>query len=217
MRRFISPPWLLAVAALVVASGSVAWAAIPDGSGVIHGCYSTNNGLLRVVDGTPCLTKELAISWNQAGAAGAPGPPGPAGKDGINGKDGATGPAGKNGLDGAPGPAGKDGADGKDGTGLRAHGEINMFHAGGADFWSKGIQDVEKWGEGQWCVHLDPALWPDHNENPHPMATITDYTKTVITTGCSSRVDQGPGIYVEIREADRSLDNDNIPFTLFVP
>jgi hypothetical protein len=36
------------VTALVV--GGIAWAAIPDGSGVIQGCYSKRDGTLRVVD-----------------------------------------------------------------------------------------------------------------------------------------------------------------------
>jgi hypothetical protein len=39
---------LLGVAA-IAAVGSIAWADIPD-SGVIHGCYKTVGGPLRVVD-----------------------------------------------------------------------------------------------------------------------------------------------------------------------
>jgi hypothetical protein len=208
MRRIISPPWLVSIAAIVVASSSVAWAAIPGPGGVINGCYTAVSGNLRIVDGTTCLPKETPISWNQAGTPGPAGPAGPAGKNGIDGKDGATGPTG---------PAGPAGKDGKDGMGLRAHAEINRFHVAQADFWSKGIQDVEKWGDGQFCVHLDPALWPDHNEPPHAMATITDYTSSVYTTGCSSHVDQGPGVYVEIHNANGELDQKDMPFTLIVP
>jgi hypothetical protein len=161
------------------------------------------------VDGpAACKASETALTWSQNGPKGEPGPPGAAGRNGLDGKDGAAGPPG------APGPAGNDG---KDGMGVRAHAEINLFHAHSADAWAKGIQDVEKWGDGQFCVHLDPALWPDNNENPHAMATITDYTSSVIATTCSSHVDQGPGIFVEIRNAGGQLDQQDMAFTLIVP
>jgi hypothetical protein len=64
-----------AVAVAALAAGA-AYAAIPDGSGIIHGCYEKKTGELRVTDpetGTPkpCTTKELALDWNQQGPAGA--------------------------------------------------------------------------------------------------------------------------------------------------
>jgi hypothetical protein len=68
----------LLVLLLGVAAGGVAYASIPDSSGVIHGCYKTSNGQLRVIDtglGQTCHN-ENAISWSQQGP---PGPPGPAG------------------------------------------------------------------------------------------------------------------------------------------
>ena len=42
----------VAVAVLVALglAGSIAYAAIPDAAGTIHGCYANNNGSLRVVD-----------------------------------------------------------------------------------------------------------------------------------------------------------------------
>ena len=43
-----SPALVVALLALVVALGGVAWSAIPDGSGVIHGCYDASTGDLRV-------------------------------------------------------------------------------------------------------------------------------------------------------------------------
>jgi hypothetical protein len=67
--------WLLAVIFAAAIGGGVAYATIPDASGVIHGCYKKKHGQLRVIDpGTShCRRSETAISWNQTGP---PGPPG---------------------------------------------------------------------------------------------------------------------------------------------
>ena len=75
-----SPAFAIAIAALVIATGSVAWAAIPDTNGVIHSCYKvTNRGeidgaaRLRVIDpaghgsndSKACKADERALDWNQ--------------------------------------------------------------------------------------------------------------------------------------------------------
>src|SRR5882757_1034844 len=84
------------VAALAVA-GAVAYAAVPDSAGVIHGCYNKLFGSLRVTDTAHngrCLAGETAISWNQTGPqgpVGASGASGPAGPSGTNGPVGAVG------------------------------------------------------------------------------------------------------------------------------
>jgi hypothetical protein len=65
MKRFA-----LALAALaVLAAGGVAYATIPDGQGVIHACYKTTGGQLRVIDSGSCSGSEKALSWRQSGAA----------------------------------------------------------------------------------------------------------------------------------------------------
>ncbi len=53
------------------ATGIVA-ASIPDSSGVIHACYRTNTGSVRIVEDTvgSCGANETAISWNQTGPQG---------------------------------------------------------------------------------------------------------------------------------------------------
>jgi hypothetical protein len=72
-----SPSMVVALAALVLAAGGVAFATIPDSGGTIHGCYSKINGVLRVVDSaSDCRTGETPIGWNQQGPKGDPGPPG---------------------------------------------------------------------------------------------------------------------------------------------
>jgi len=93
---------LLALAGAGVAAGGIAFATIPDGSGVIHACYSKSGGSLRVIDSsvTSCGQNETALTWNNAGPRGpqgVPGPQGPVGPAGPQGPEGATGPAGPQG------------------------------------------------------------------------------------------------------------------------
>ena len=74
---------VLGVAAAALSIAAVVRASIPDASGVIHGCYSSKDGSLRVVDtgsGGACDgKKETALDWNRAGTTGPKGPTGPAG------------------------------------------------------------------------------------------------------------------------------------------
>lgn len=83
----------LAVAALFAIAGGIAYASIPDASGVIHGCYRTSlddqKGQLRVVsEAGNCRSNELPIDWS---VTGPPGPPGADGADGQDGEDGQDG------------------------------------------------------------------------------------------------------------------------------
>jgi hypothetical protein len=95
-----SPSLFVAVISLMIASASVAYAAVPDSAGVIHGCITTRTGALRVIDtettpaGTCASGKERPITWNVQGIQGAPGQPGATGAPGQPGATGAPGPAG---------------------------------------------------------------------------------------------------------------------------
>ena len=79
--------------------GGVAYATIPDGGGVIHGCYAKSGGALRVIDNTVtnCKTGETALQW---------GVQGPQGPQGLQGPQGVQGQQGTQGVQGQQGPMG---------------------------------------------------------------------------------------------------------------
>lgn len=96
--------------AAAVATGGVAYAAIPSSDGVINGCRSEASGVLRVIDEVDsCRKGEQPLQWNQAGPEGPAGPQGPQGPRGEPGPEGPQGPRGEQGL---PGPQGEQGPQG---------------------------------------------------------------------------------------------------------
>jgi hypothetical protein len=69
-----SPATAIALTALLVALGGVAYATIPDSNGTIHACYQKRNGDLRVVQSSDdCRARERALDWNRQGRRGPPG------------------------------------------------------------------------------------------------------------------------------------------------
>jgi hypothetical protein len=96
--KLIRPAFVaLAIVGIALVAGGIAYAAIPDGSGVIHGCYQKNQGTLRVIDtGTTqtCSSSEAPLTWSQTGPQGQPGqqgqqgPPGPTGPSDVWSVDG---------------------------------------------------------------------------------------------------------------------------------
>ena len=105
--RWRRPAIFLAAGAAALGVASGVYAAIPDASGVIHGCYSKSGGQLRVIDsekaGVACSKTEAALNWNQTGPRG---PQGLQGQQGPQGVRGDQGPAGATGPIGATGPQG---------------------------------------------------------------------------------------------------------------
>ena len=100
---------------IAIAAATTAFAAIPDGNGVIHGCYNIQSGALRVINSDPngfslsCAPKEAGLQWNQQGPQGlqgAKGDPGPQGLKGNPGPQGLKGDTGAQGPKGDAGPAG---------------------------------------------------------------------------------------------------------------
>lgn len=109
--------WVGVIVGVTVASGvGIAFGAIPDSGGAIHGCY-LSNGTLRVVDtAAGCKSNETVLSWNQAGPAGQQGPTGSKGATGARGPTGAKGATGTQGLPGLRGATGATGLRGPTGT-----------------------------------------------------------------------------------------------------
>ncbi len=113
---------LIAIGAGGAAFGiaSAVQASIPDGGGVIHGCYNTSlahgspTGALRVIDTSKpngnCASWEAPLDWSAHGPTGSKGPTGSRGPTGPKGTTGARGPTG------AKGPTGGKGATGARGT-----------------------------------------------------------------------------------------------------
>jgi hypothetical protein len=79
---------------VVAIAGGVTYAVAQIGSGgLLHGCYTSANGQLRLIDPATdsCHPSETPISWSQTGPQGLkgdPGPPGPAGPQGPAGPPG---------------------------------------------------------------------------------------------------------------------------------
>jgi hypothetical protein len=89
------------IAASVTVSG-VSFASIPDGSGVIHGCYQTKGTAhaLKVIDSAvtqSCPKGYTSLDWSQTGPQGAQGPQGTQGTQGATGAQGPAGPQGPEG------------------------------------------------------------------------------------------------------------------------
>jgi hypothetical protein len=75
---------------------------IPGADGIIHGCYATDNGKLRVIDPQQeqCKRDEAPLQWNQTGPQGPKGDTGTQGAQGLKGDPGIQGPAGTPGVSG---------------------------------------------------------------------------------------------------------------------
>jgi hypothetical protein len=74
----------VAAASVLLVAGGVAYATIPDSNSVIHSCYATKGGGLRVIDtgaGESCNPKESPLDWNAQGPKGDQGPAGISGLD----------------------------------------------------------------------------------------------------------------------------------------
>jgi hypothetical protein len=129
--------------ALVLATTGLAVASIPAGSGVIFGCYSKNDGALRVIDkgkaGSTgkCRKSEAALSWSQQGRQGIPGSAGAPGIQGITGLKGDSGIQGIQGLKGdtgVPGPTIRWALFNADGSIAEQSGGISLTTVGTSDY-----------------------------------------------------------------------------------
>jgi hypothetical protein len=75
----------VAIAGALLLAGGIAYATIPDSNGVIHACYKSSQGTLRLIDpgkSQACLDSETAVNWSQTGPQGIQGPKGDTGPTG---------------------------------------------------------------------------------------------------------------------------------------
>lgn len=74
---------VLGISLATLGVAGVVQASIPDSKGVIHGCYATKDGSLRLIDpgsgGTCDSKKETALDWSRKGPTGPKGSTGPSG------------------------------------------------------------------------------------------------------------------------------------------
>ncbi len=173
--------WLTARGALIGALaaalfGGVAWASIPDSSGVIHTCYGQSTGTWRPIDhpSQKCKSGETQLDLNQKGPKGDPGaagaarPAGPKGDKGDPGSTGATGPAGPKGATGPVGPKGDAGNVALAGQSCSAGAAVTGFDAAGHIVCSSGSPppptDADNDGDGSPnsadCNDADPTVYP---------------------------------------------------------
>jgi len=163
---------LAAVGAFLAVGAGIAYASIPDGDGVIHGCYNPETGALRVIDSDPlgpikgqCGSAEKPLNWNQTGPVGpqgAPGSPGAPGPQGVPGPTGTRGPQGVPGPSGPPGPPGAAAKKTVSGV-VNANGTIRA----GSGF------TVTHDGTGMWSVVFPVGTWPTGTV-PSFVATCND-------------------------------------------
>ncbi len=169
IRRHLSYANVASTLALVFAMGGGAYAAIaPASNGVIHTCFRTSNGSLRVVRaGARCGRRERALAFNQRGPLGprgATGAPGPIGKTGATGRTGRTGTAGRSvssatlGVGNATCPSGGSSFSGASGTTFACNGVATSFASvdtPGTLATSRGVTGVEPGtGTGVYCLKL---------------------------------------------------------------
>ena len=102
LRRTLSPPMLVALLALLVATSGATYAAVTvTGKNVVDGSLTTKD-----VKNRSLLKKDFKKGQLTAGPQGPEGPAGPAGPQGLPGSQGAPGAKGEAGEDGKPGQDG---------------------------------------------------------------------------------------------------------------
>jgi len=187
---------------VAIIGGSVAYAAIPDPGGVVHGCYDKLLGTVRVVDtgaNQNCLPTETAITWNQTGPQGLPG---------VTGDKGDTGPAGPQGDKGDVGPAGPQGDKGDTGPAGPAGGavvkQVSIARADVPNGNPTDIASLPLTGGGTWLL---TATVSPHNQSNDSFWTCRLTAAGVPVDTHSTNTQNGGGIFGQNNDiASMSLD-----------
>jgi hypothetical protein len=185
LRYLFAAPVGIAVA--VAIAGGVAWATIPDSSGVVHTCYSQSTGTWRPIDypTQKCKSGEVQLDINQKGPKGDAGPAGPAGAKGDTGAPGPAGPAGPAGPSGArgqPGADGSNGDDGKDGISVTS----TTLASGDANCPDGGSQFIAAGGNVTYACNGAPGT--DGTSPAGPMQCLSTGETTPNVAGCIALV-----------------------------
>jgi hypothetical protein len=149
---------------VVAIAGGVTYAVAQIGSGgLLHGCYTSANGQLRLIDPATdsCHPSETPISWSQTGPQGLKGDPGPPGPAGPQGPAGPHGPAGPQGATGPQGPAGPPGPGTQTISGL--------VGVRGATLFGKGFT-VRRTAVGNYTLTFPAGTWRTF---PAPVVVVT--------------------------------------------
>jgi Collagen triple helix repeat (20 copies) len=168
-RRFSRVTLAITTVAIVAIAGGVTYAVADiGGGGVIHGCYKSQNGQLRLIDPAmdSCNPSETAISWSQTGPQGPPGPKGATGPQGVTGRQGAMGPKGATGPQGA---TGQQGARGPQGPGTKTI--SGAVGGNGVAFIGTGFSS-SRTGVGTYVLSFPAGTWSPPN---FPMVVVTAF------------------------------------------
>jgi hypothetical protein len=167
---------LLLAAVGLAAAGGIAYATIPDGSGVFHACVNAHNGNVRIIDpgasgkAGHCKGNEQAVSWNQTGPPGTPGAPGAPGAPGLSGlqtvsitsisnsfspKEAVVPcPAGKRVIGGGGAITGGSVADGSDLAATVALKTTRPITVSGVDGWTARAEEIAPGFDGNWSLSI---------------------------------------------------------------
>lgn len=198
------------IALLSAAALGVVIVGIPGQNGVIHGCYKTQNGQLRLVESpTSCNPSEVAIHWNQSGPQGPQGLPGAAGPQGIPGQQGQPGPQGLRGEVGPQGPQGQQGPTGPQGP-AGAAGPLSDLACL--------VNQVAKWNGAAWvCGGVQgvgaATVFPDSANNLVDLEIegVFQGEKVVMTGGPGFQIERIPGFDSQGRPRDSPGVNQEFP------
>jgi hypothetical protein len=197
IRKHLRRPSVYEAVAIGLAAmglGGVAYATIPAGDGAITGCYSREDGDLRVIDAPAktCSKKETTLRWSQTGPQGPQGERGPIGPDGPKGGDGARGPEGPQGPKGNDGGLGPQGPKGDAGpASLPAFHVLGFSDEIGHSSRTTTTLATLNVGPGRYALHADMEVHNADGDVQDYSCSITGGTFTAGRTGRSDGIAGG--------------------------
>lgn len=204
----ISPTLVIALLALFVALGGPSQAArLVTNSDKVDGLHASTKPkpktLLALDRKGKLPASVLTLKEGPQGPQGLPGVQGPKGDTGATGPQGPKGIQGiqgEQGLKGDKGIQGEQGVPGQDGS-ARAYAAVTE-DAQLVPERSKGVTGVDDFGNGWYCVYVDPAINVDNAVavvTPLGFSNSAVHNASVNPGGCSTELQKG--IFVGIQNA----------------